>query len=732
VAAGRFGPPGMDGRAAGLHHGPVAPAARTSAGATTRARIRPVAEDPSAEHLRERLELVLLRVATAAERRRDSEWSQVDGGHGLFVSDAEIDALLRLPLPRPADAGPLGALEVVEARAEEAHTEGADMRLRRLAATFGLAPLDVEILLVALAPDLDPRFERLYGYLHDDLSRRRASVGLALELSGHHGMSAAGHHRLHPDAPLLRWGLMMVEDAQRPLLTRSLRVPDRVIAFLLGQDGPDPDVGSLTTVLMGAEYPVTQEIVRALEDGIWLLYLRERAGTAGGSAAAGAFARMGVRALGLDLRRLPPDLAGLGSSPRDLAVACVREAALTLSALVVGPLEVLAAVDPQVAQVFVGAPAQVVLHGSGAWDPAWTNAVPLVVDAPHPDAAVRDRVWSEVLDHVSVADDLDRAGATAQYTLTPEQVWRAGRAAGLHAAAAGRPVDAELLRDGVRAQNAGRLEARARRIIARATFADLVLPPRVLVQLEEISEWARWRDVVRGEWGMGGKGSKGRGVTALFAGSSGTGKTLSAEAIASSLGFDLYAIDLSTVVDKYIGETEKHLERIFEEAEGVNGVLFFDEADALFGKRSETKEAKDRYANVEVAYLLQRMEQFNGVAVLATNLQANLDEAFTRRLDTLVVFPEPEEAERSRLWEAHLPATLPRAGDLDLEFLSRSFVLTGGDIRNICLAAAHRAAPERRPVSMDDLVWATGREYRKLGRLCTEAEFGSYFGLVRV
>ena len=710
---------------------PVGATASTPGGAPARARPGHDAGDPSADYLRGRLDLVLGRVAAAARHRREGEWAHVDGGHGLFVSDEEVDALLRMPLARPLDPPPPGEVEAVEEGADRARAAGADIRLRRLMASFALRPLDVELLLVALAPDVDRRFERLYGYLHDDLGRRRASVGLALELCGHDGMSAEGHGRLHPDAPLRRWGLLEVEDGARPLLTRSLRVPDRVISFLLGGEAPDPDVGRLTSVLVAAAYPATGQVARAVREGTWLLYIRERPGAAAGSLAAGVFAELGVGTLGVDLRRLPPDPAGFELDPHAVAVACVREAALRPSALVLGPLEPLVAADPRVAQVFVDAPVPVVLTGPGAWDPVWTDAVPLVVEAPHPDAAVRGRVWADLLEGAQLADDLDVREATAQYTLTPEQTWRAARAAGLHAGAAGRPVDEDLLREGVRAQNAGRLEARARRILARATFADLVLPARVLGQLEEISEWARWRDRVRGEWGMGGKGAKGNGVTALFAGSSGTGKTLSAEAIASSLGFDLYAIDLSTVVDKYIGETEKHLERIFEEAEGVNGVLFFDEADALFGKRSETKEAKDRYANVEVAYLLQRMEQFNGVAVLATNLQANLDEAFTRRLDTLIVFPDPEEPERQRLWDAHLPPTLPRADDLDLGFLARAFVLTGGDIRNICLAAAHRAAPDDRPVAMADLVWATGREYRKLGRLCTEAEFGPYFEVVR-
>lgn len=201
---------------------------------------------------------------------------------------------------------------------------------------------------------------------------------------------------------------------------------------------------------------------------------------------------------------------------------------------------------------------------------------------------------------------------------------------------------------------------------------------------------------------------------ALFAGDSGTGKTMSAEVIAGALGLDLYTVDLATVVDKYVGETEKNLERIFTEAAGVNGVLLFDEADAVFGKRSEVKDAHDRYANVESAYLLQRMETFDGLAVLATNLRANLDEAFTRRLDLVVDFPLPGAEQREALWDRCLGTALPRAGDMDLAFCARAFELAGGDIRSAAVTAAYLAAEAERPVSMADLVAAVAREYRKL------------------
>ena len=243
----------------------------------------------------------------------------------------------------------------------------------------------------------------------------------------------------------------------------------------------------------------------------------------------------------------------------------------------------------------------------------------------------------------------------------------------------------------------------------------------------ELAVRGRRRDQVIGEWGIGARGLRGKGITALFAGDSGTGKTLAAEVVAHELGLDLYVIDLSTVIDKYIGETEKNLDRIFNEADRVNRVLLFDEADAIFGKRSEVRDARDRYANVEVAFLLQRMERFDGLAILTTNLRANLDDAFSRRIDVIVDFPMPEAEGRLALWRMHLPAPVPVAADVDLQFMADRFRLSGGNIRNVCVTAAYFAAEAEAPLSMTDLVRATEREYRKLGRLTVEDEFGPYF-----
>jgi SpoVK/Ycf46/Vps4 family AAA+-type ATPase len=317
------------------------------------------------------------------------------------------------------------------------------------------------------------------------------------------------------------------------------------------------------------------------------------------------------------------------------------------------------------------------------------------------------------------------------FRLTPEQADRARLAAEGQALADGEPVSLRHLAAGARSQNAAGLERLALRVQPEVEWSDLVVPDEVGRQLRDVTDRVNHRDLVFDAWGLRRGSAKGHGVTALFAGESGTGKTLAAEVLAGALDLDLYVVDLATVVDKYIGETEKNLDRIFAEADRVNGVLLFDEADAIFGKRSEVQDARDRYANVEVAYLLQRMERFDGVAILTTNLRANIDEAFLRRLDVLVDFPSPDPAMRRQIWDRHLPSSVPRAQDVDVEFLATSFELSGGNIRNVALSAAFMAAAGGRPLDMATLVRATAKEYRKLGRLCVATEFGEWISEVQ-
>jgi hypothetical protein len=684
--------------------------------------------DASARHLAGRLGLVADRVRVAVDRRRAGDPDPDDRFRGLYVSDAQVDHLLaggHGPLLVAADAeDAVERLAAVEQEADAAEAAGADLRLRRLARTFTLEPLDVELLLVALAPDLDPRFERLYGYLHDDVSRRRASVGLALELSGAGEGSGPGRARFGQLAPLVAGGLLVVEEVDRPFLTRSVRVPDRVAAHLLGDASPDPAVEALAIVPVAHEAAGTDALEGGLRAGALLAYVRERIGTAAVTVAARALGRVGPPPVVVDLGRLGP-----GDDSREIAAAAIREARLRDTGLVAGPLDLLAERGAGAVRAWAEARCPVILHGSRGWDPAWSRTVPFLLDADLPPAAERRAVWLAALP-AEASPEVGASVAALPFRLAPEAVARAAEAGRLAAAAAGRDLDVSDVAAGARAQNAAGLERLARRVEPRVAWDDLVLPADTVQQLRELTGRARHRDLVLDEWGLARTSLKGRGVTALFAGDSGTGKTMSAEVIAGALGLDLYVIDLSTVVDKYIGETEKNLDRVFTEADRVNGVLLFDEADAIFGKRSEVKDARDRYANVEVAYLLQRMEQFDGMAVLTTNLRANVDEAFLRRLDAIVDFPVPEIEDRRRLWARNLSAGVPKADDIDVDFLARRFKLSGGNIRNVAVGAAFLAADAGRAMTMEDLVRETAREYRKLGRLCVEAEFGPWFAIV--
>ncbi|GAA3638721.1 ATP-binding protein [Microlunatus ginsengisoli] len=676
---------------------------------------------PDLAYLLGRAQLVETRVRALVAQRRVGDPAPDDPFRGLYVSEETVDQLLATA---PPETHPLAsdARAALESDADAAEATGSVLRLRRLARTAGLGPLDIELLLIALMPDLDSRFERLYGYLNDDVTRRRASVGLALQLAGESTMTAAARARLESSRPLIRRGLLVVEDAERPFLTRGLRVPDRVGAHLLGDDAPAAGLAGLIDDVAPYPAPVAAQLGRALASGVRLIHLREKVVGTGSAIGVAALTAAGMGALTLDLSRLT------GIAPADataLADLAIREALLIGAGLVAGPVEALAEAGPEPLHRLTAADVPVLLVGSTTWDPQWSSEGPILADAPVLGGRERLALWERELGPHDPS--LDPASLAVHLALGPGQVRKAVRAAEASARMSGGPLSADDLRRGVRAQNAAGLERLARRIEPEVSWDDLVLAPTVLRGLKEVAARARHRDTVLTDWRMRRGGGRGHGVTALFAGDSGTGKTMSAEVIAADLGLDLYTVNLATVVDKYIGETEKNLERIFAEAGGVNAVLFFDEADAIFGKRSDVRDAHDRYANIESAYLLQRLETFDGLAVLATNLRANIDEAFTRRLDAILDFPEPTPELRRSLWQRCLAPPLPLGDDIDYDFLAASFDFAGGNIRSASTTAAYLAAADGSPVVMLHLVAAVEQEYRKLGRLVLEREFGRYY-----
>ncbi|MFE6843006.1 ATP-binding protein [Streptomyces sp. NPDC057686] len=680
----------------------------------------PPAPADTAPYLWTRLQVVEERVRQAVALRRAVDPEPDDPYRGQYLTP---EAVARI-LDAPHDPG-------LPALAPAAPPPGSPLEV--LATRFALAPLDLDLLLVALAPDLDARFEQLYGYLNDDLTRRRPTVGLALELCGRTG-AAAARFRLSPTAPLVLGGLLEVTEPERPPLSRVLAVPDRVTAHLLGDASPDPRLADVLGEAADDPAVDPAELHRAVAaagSGTGHVHLRTSGGDPVGLAA-GTLRACGLSPLALDAAAL----AHHARTVPELARAVAREARLTGAGVLLGPVEELpdkpderTRVLRTLCTVLRGIP--LFTYGASGWEPAWAADTPvtLTVAAPDPDRHVTR--WRHALERAAgehgAAGDADAlARSVSAHRLDAGQLRRAADTAVRTAALDDRPVSPDDLRTAVRAQNGAGLARLARRVEPAVGWDDLVLPAPTHRRLRELAVRARHRDQVLGQWGMRPGGGRGRGVIALFAGSSGTGKTMSAEVVAADLGMDLYVVDLSTVVDKYVGETEKNLERIFTEASAVNAVLLFDEADAIFGKRSEVKDAHDKHANMESAYLLQRMESFDGIAILTTNLRANLDEAFTRRLDVVADFPVPDATQRLALWERCLGDRLPRADDLDLGFCADRFELAGGSIRACAVTAAYFAAASGEPLTMPQVVTAVAQEYRKLGRLLLEGEFGPY------
>ncbi|HTZ43952.1 MAG TPA: ATP-binding protein [Jatrophihabitans sp.] len=595
--------------------------------------------------------------------------------------------------------------------------------LTGLSEVFGLDVADTALLTLAAGPELDANLALACGLLRALPGPGRCSVGLALELLGLPSLGPDGFERLGPDSRLCRHRLLEVTGGE-PWLARQLRVPDAVLAFLAGSGAADPVVAAMAAQPVPLTLPETPLVTKAIENGEPLVWIVSAPAAAGSSLAAGAFAGLGLRWLAVDARRCP---AGT-ELPAALELA-TREAGLRGCGLVVTGAEQLGeAANRAGLPVLERAAVPVLAVGTRQWDPGWLPRFPLAVEARLLSPADRAEVWRAGLGSIAETDSQLR-DTLLGLRLTPEEVLETGRYARMLADARQQPLSATVVREAARrvggsgGTGVNRVPSSSR-LGSGPGFADLVLPEHATASLRQLVAWARVRDQVTARGPLRGKGS---GLAALFTGSPGTGKTLAANVIAEELSIDLFQVDLSAIVDKYIGETEKNLEKVFASAEAMDVVLFFDEADALFGSRSEVRDSRDRYANQEVAYLLQRMEQFNGITILATNLRGNLDQAFSRRMSFIVHFPDPDPATRRRLWQAHLDqlADLDPADPVDVGFLAESVELAGGDIRNIVLAAAYEGISADQPIGMRHLAAAAVAEYHKLGRRVPEHGFRS-------
>jgi len=673
-------------------------------------------------------------IRAAATRAQNAGSDPNDALRGLVITDDEVTTHLNRP-----SLGGVWEGESVFSALEGIPLENQLNPLVKLANLFNLSPLDCHILLICLAPELDRRYERLYAYLQDDVSQRRPTVNLMVNLLGGDVFERfAVWERLKPTMPLRDHHLIeaVPDPAQSnpTFLAHHLKLDHRILMYLLGDAVIDSRLRTSTHILTPENMRATAVVIPptlriALSDTQKgkppVIYMQ---------GAKGAGRRVAAQALCGEYA-IPLVMADLGQM-KDLEIPftlawklALREARLAEAALLLFDWDsCLSPTDGQPSDELWGAledyPYPIFLCGTEAYEPLDPSRARRVLRVKFnlPTYDERFQAWGESLaDHGVNTDATQLDELASKFKLTQIQISRAVNTAADIAASRGETVVMTDLISGAQAHSSLHLGRLAKKIVPRFKWEDLIVPPDRVEQLREICARIRYQHVINDMWGFNHRVVAAPGVTALFAGESGTGKTLAAEVIANDLGLLLYKIDLSAVVSKYIGETEKNLSVIFDEAHQSNAVLFFDEADALFGKRSEVKDAHDRYANLEVAYLLQQLEIYEGVAILATNLRQNLDEAFTRRLSFLVDFPFPEKEYRQRLWASHFPTEAPLNGDVDLIELADRFALAGGNIRNAAIASAYLAATDGGLITMSHIRHAIRREHQKMGRLLDDS-----------
>jgi ATP-dependent 26S proteasome regulatory subunit len=671
---------------------------------------------------------------------------QRDARREILAQLRNLDALLRRAVARARLI--YAANDIDESLAESLTDFLSSSRLEAFDERWEFTAFDNAVLALALAPEVDLRYERIYAYLHDDVTRRKPTVDLALNLLCDSPEARIEQRsRFSPEAPLIRSGLLRLlsepSQLEPPLLAQYLRLDERAIRALLGDDRLDSRLASFcergffpaTRADLGVESDVARRLLAfaaaAQNGGRPVRVLFSGPATASKRHAAEALAAASHRTLlTADMERC----ATWRTEPVEIASLLTREATLSDAIIYISDLKAGMA-EEAAAKSFIetlidysgiiiiasDSPASAVLAGGDRF---------LNVTFTLPNYDARQALWRRLTADAGIKTSADiEATLASNFMLAPEQIeaavntarqrleWRITASGKLSTVDA----DAELL-DAARGQTGVELAALTSKLKPIYRWTDIVLPDDQLEQLNDICKRVTYGHDVLESGGFGRKLTAGKGVAVLFAGPSGTGKTMAAEVIANELGLNLFRIDLSRVVSKYIGETEQNLERIFNAAVRSNSVLLFDEADSLFGKRSAVQDAHDRYANIEVSYLLQKMEQHEGITILTSNLRGNIDEGFLRRLVFIVHFPFPEEETRLEIWKRLWPPQTRLDPDVDFAALAQRFRLSGGNIRNIGLAAAFLAAAESRPLSMADILRATRNEYAKVGRNLTAAE----------
>jgi SpoVK/Ycf46/Vps4 family AAA+-type ATPase len=709
------------------------------------------------EHLLEELRRIDLIINLSLKKWKAEHSESVDDYLGLYISENEVNTILQTPpYELKANTNLDSELDKIETLAKEIDRkkiesvkQGKELRFYVLSNLFHLNPFEIDAFLICLAPELDLRYEKLYAYLQNDVTKKRPTVDLVIKLLC---SSMKERFRMResfsPTAPLIKNGLIyFTGDDQLPLLSKSIKLDEKIISFLLGANGIDKRIRNFSAIIepkksfsdiifADDDKKSLMELMkqyRSLENPV-MFFFHGPYGTGKKMTAEAICKELGMPLLVVDSKIF------LKNESFETLDIVFREALLQNSSLY------LEGFDALWIEKNAGITAISLLHrldefpdwfflsGELPWEPMGIlkNHGFISLAFPIPSLAFRKRLWVSFL-RGHTYDDVDIDALATKFKFSGGQIKDAIFTAH-NIAIAKKPGKSRLsmadLHQGCKAQSNRNLSAFARKIESHYTWDDIILPKDIKEQLREVSGYIKYKGTVYTDWGFDKKLSLGKGLNVLFSGPSGTGKTMASEIIAKDVGLDLYKIDLSSVVSKYIGQTEKNLKNIFKEAETSNAILFFDEADALFGKRSEVRDSHDRYANIEINYLLQKMEEYEGIVILATNFSSNIDEAFLRRMHFKIDFISPDEELRGKILRSMFPRETPVGDNLDFGFLAK-FKITGGNIKNIALSAAFLAANDSGTVKMEHIIKATKREFQKMGKLCTQVDFGKYYDVVK-
>ncbi len=697
---------------------------------------------------------ILIRRRKSAFRMQMQSMYESGISQNMYISHEEADWLLNDDKPADFNHPELlrsgEELEILEKDINKKVSATLKTRVLltpvKLAQIFHLSPFEMQVLIICIAPELNHKYDKLFAYLQDDITRKKPSIDLALHLLCENEAERwAARGYFTENSPLFRNGILQViNDPQSPSgssdLAMFLKIEARFLNFLLGNNTIDPQLSQLVRLYQANtsmdDILVEQEIKKSLlslskqhfseknqETRKLILHFSGPYGAGKRDLALGIAGTLHCPLMVVDTELL---LAHEMEFEK-LCALVFREGLLQQAAIYFHNIDILQkeekanglmkklgnTIDDYGWLTFLEA------EKPYTGKPFFNFAELHSVELPVSDVTIREKAWKRALKELQLEQNGRWTELLArQFLLTKGQIDDAARyITNSKKASEQQEIKLEDLYAASRLQSNQKLSELSRKIIPHYHWQDIILPKEKKEQLKEICSQVKNHYRVFKEWGFDRKFSYGKGLSVLFTGPPGTGKTMAAEVIAKELLHDMYKIDLSSVVSKYIGETEKNLSKIFKEAETSNAILFFDEADALFGKRTEVSDAHDRYANIETSYLLQKMEEYEGLVILATNLQENMDEAFSRRIRFIVEFPFPDAENRLQIWKTHIPSEAPVSDNINFKILSRQFEVAGGNIKNIVLNAAFLAAENGGMIGMEQIMHGTKREYEKIGKL---------------